>query len=103
MGAGQKADADNVDVLLHRRIHDFLRRPVQAGVDDVHARVAEAARDDLDSPIVSVKSYLGDQDPDYIPFLVHLPSPLVERVTRSFRRPVARARHAIPKLCFRML
>ena len=60
--AGQDADADDVDVLLDRGLDDFFRRPVQSGVDDVHAGIAQRARDDLDAAIVAVEADLGDDD-----------------------------------------
>ena len=59
--AGQDADADDVDVLLDRGVDDFLRRAVQARVDDVHAGVAQRARDDLDAAVVAVEPDLGDE------------------------------------------
>src|SRR5256884_3060097 len=39
--------ADRVDVLLDRGLDDVLRTLPQAGVDDLHAGVAQRARDDL--------------------------------------------------------
>ena len=62
MRAGQDADADDVDVLLDRRLDDLLRRAMQAGVDDVHAGVAQRARDDLDAAVMAVEADLGDDD-----------------------------------------
>jgi hypothetical protein len=60
--AGQQADPHDVDVLLHRRADDLIRRAVQTGVDDLHARVAQDARDDLRSAIVPVESGFCDND-----------------------------------------
>ncbi len=62
--AGEDRDPDGVGVLLHGRLDDLLRRLVEAGVDDLHAGVAERPRDDLRAPVVSVETGLGDDDPD---------------------------------------
>ena len=64
--AGQDADADDVDVFLDRGLDDLLGRAVQAGVDDVHAGVAQRARDDLDAAVVAVEPDFGDEDADRI-------------------------------------
>jgi hypothetical protein len=37
---------------------------VQAGVDHLHARVAQGARDDLRAAVVPVEAGLGDDDAD---------------------------------------
>ena len=62
--AGEDRDADGVGVLLHRRLDDLLGRLVQAGVDHLHAGVAERAGDDLRAAIVSVETGLRDDDSD---------------------------------------
>ena len=41
------------------------------GVDDVHAGVAQRARDDLDAAVVAVEADLGDDDADRLPGLLH--------------------------------
>ena len=41
---------------------DLLRRLPQAGVDDLHAGVAQRARDDLRAAVVAVEPRLGDDD-----------------------------------------
>src|SRR5439155_6236007 len=50
--------------LLHGRRHDLLGRAVEPRVADVHARVAQAARDDLRAAVVTVETDLGDEDAD---------------------------------------
>ena len=62
--AGEEADADHVDVLLHGRADDLVGRAVQAGVDDLHACVAEDARHHLRSAIVAVEARLRHQHPN---------------------------------------
>jgi len=47
-------DAEDVHVLLDRRLDDVLRRPVQPGVDDLEAGVAERPRDHVCTPVVAV-------------------------------------------------
>ena len=59
---GENADADDVDVLLDGGLDHFLRRAVQARVDDVQSRVAQRARHDLDAAVVAVEPDLGDED-----------------------------------------
>ena len=66
MRAGQDRDADDVDVLLHGSVDDLLGRAMQAGVDDVHAGVAQRARDDLDAAVVAVEADLGDDHADAV-------------------------------------
>src|SRR5437764_405601 len=62
VGAGEQADAEHVDIFLHRRVDDLLGRAVQTGVDHVHARIPQAAGDDPDAAVVAVQAYLGHQD-----------------------------------------
>jgi hypothetical protein len=62
--AGEDRDADGVGVLLDHRLGDLLRRLVQAGVDDLHAGVAERASDDLRAAVVAVEADLCDNDSD---------------------------------------
>ena len=61
---GQDGEADHVGVLLRRRGHDLLGALPEAGVDDLHARVAQGAGDDLRPPVVAVEARLGHQYPD---------------------------------------
>src|SRR5438876_530909 len=58
--------ADRVDVLLDRGLDDVLRRLPQAGVDDLHAGVAQRAGDDLGPAVVAVESRFRDQDADLL-------------------------------------
>ena len=62
VGAGQDRQADRVGVLLDRRLDDLLGRLVQAGVDDLHAGVAQRAGDHLGPAVVAVQARLGDDD-----------------------------------------
>jgi hypothetical protein len=71
---GKDADADDIHVFLDRCLDDLFRGPVKAGIDDVHARVAQRARDDLDAPVVSVETDLRDHDPDRLRRLLHCSS-----------------------------
>ena len=64
--AGEDAQADDVDVLLQRGLGDHLRRLADAGVDDLHAGVAQGARDDLRAAVVAVEPGLGDEDADLV-------------------------------------
>ena len=60
VGAGEDAEADDVGVLLGGGRDDLLRALPQAGVDDLHARVAQRAGDHLGAAVVAVESRLGD-------------------------------------------
>ena len=53
---GEETHPQNVDILLDRGVDNLLGGAVQAGVDDVHARVAEAAGDHFHPTIVTVES-----------------------------------------------
>ena len=64
VGAGEHRQADGVGVLLDDGLDDLLRRLVQAGVDDLHAGVAQRARHDLGAAVVPVEARLGDDHPD---------------------------------------
>ena len=64
VGAGEDREADRVGVLLDHRLGDLLRRLVQAGVDHLHAGVAQGAGDDLGAAVVPVEAGLGDDDAD---------------------------------------
>ena len=62
--AGEHREADGVGVLLDDGLDDLLRRLVQAGVDDLHAGVAERAGHDLGAAVVPVEARLGDDHSD---------------------------------------
>ena len=53
-----------VRVFLNRRLDDLLGRLVQPGVDDLHAGVAQRARDDLRAAVVPVEPWFRDDDSD---------------------------------------
>ena len=60
MGAGEQAHAEHVHVFLYGGRDDLFGGPVQARIDDLHARVPQAARDDLGAAVVAVEADLGD-------------------------------------------
>ncbi|GMA88193.1 hypothetical protein GCM10025868_34430 [Angustibacter aerolatus] len=64
MGTAEHRQAHHVGVLGDGRLDDLLRRLVQAGVDDLHAGVAQRPRDDLGTAVVPVEAGLGDDDAD---------------------------------------
>ncbi len=64
VGAAEDAEAQPVGVLVGDGADDGLRRLPQAGVDDVHAGVAQGAGHDLDAAVVAVQADLGEHDAD---------------------------------------
>src|SRR5882672_4028831 len=80
VGPREDGEPDRVGVFLDGRRHDLLRRLVEAGIDDLEARVAERARHDLGAAIMPVQSGLGDHEP-YLP-LAHDPR-RSRRIVRS--------------------
>src|SRR4051812_20231425 len=62
--AGEHREPDGVGVLLDDGLHDLLRRLVQAGVDDLHAGVAQRTGHDLRATVVPVEAGLGDHHTD---------------------------------------
>ena len=64
VGAAEDAEAEPVGVLVGDGADDGLRRLPQAGVDDVHAGVAQGAGHDLDAAVVAVEADLGEHDAD---------------------------------------
>src|SRR4051794_6514659 len=83
VGAGEHRQAHGVGVLLDDGLDDLLRRLVQAGVDDLHAGVAQRTGHHLGAPVVPVETRLGDDHPDAV---VH------HRLSLGGRGPVAGAR-----------
>ena len=77
--AREDADADDVDVLLDRRLDHLFRRAMETGVDDVHPSVPQRPRDDLDAAVVSVQPDLGDDHPNTLGWLLHATSSLLRR------------------------
>ena len=59
--AAQDRQADDVDVFLDRGRGDHLRRLVQAGVDDFHARITQRRGDDFRAAVVSVEAGLCNE------------------------------------------
>ena len=66
MRAGQNADAENVDILLDRGLHQIFRRIVAPGIDHLHSRVSERHRDENDAAIVPAQAWLAHEHP-YFP------------------------------------
>ena len=64
MRPGVTGQADAVRVLLDGRFRDLLGGLVQAGVDDLEARVAQCPGHHLCSTVVSVETRLRHEDPD---------------------------------------
>ena len=64
VGAAEEAEAEPVGVLVGDGADDGLGRLPQAGVDDVHAGVAQGAGHDLDAAVVAVEADLGEHDAD---------------------------------------
>ena len=89
---GQDRDPDRVGVLLEHRGDDLLRRLVQAGVDHLHARVAQRPRDDLCSPVVPIQARLGDDDTDGP---THSGASVSALTPRGVRTPRARVRSLV--------
>jgi len=63
--AGEDAQAHAVDIFLERGIDDHLRRLSQAGVDDLHAGVAQSARDHLGAAVMAVQAGFGNKDANW--------------------------------------
>jgi hypothetical protein len=62
VGTREDREADDVDVFLDGGGGDHLRRLTQAGVDDLHARIAQSASDYFRAAVVAIKARFGDQD-----------------------------------------
>ncbi len=81
LDAGEETDAEHVHVLLDGGGHHLVGRAVQAGIDDVHAGVAERPRHDLDAAVVAVEPDLGEKHPDR---LLHPLLPFCRHTSRVF-------------------
>ena len=64
VGAAEDAEAEPVGVLVGDGADHGLGRLPQAGVDDVHAGVAQGPGHDLDAAIMAVEPDLGQHDAD---------------------------------------
>ncbi len=60
VGAGEDGEADDVDIFLDGGGGDHLWGLAEAGVDDLHAGVAEGAGDYFGAAVVAVEAGLGD-------------------------------------------
>jgi hypothetical protein len=58
MRAGQNAQPQHVRILFHDGARDHLGGLEDAGVDDLHAGIAERAGNDLRSPIMAIEPRL---------------------------------------------
>jgi hypothetical protein len=65
VGAAQDGEANDLDVFLDGGVDDHLRSLSQAGVDDLHAGVAQATRNHFGSAVVAIEAGLGDQYADW--------------------------------------
>lgn len=65
VGAGEDAQADAVNVFLNGCVDDHFRRLTEAGVDDLHAGVAQGAGDDFCASIMAVEAGFGNKDADW--------------------------------------
>jgi len=54
MGPGENAQSDQVNILLHRRRENLLRRLMQTGIDDFKPGIAESPGYDPCSPVMPV-------------------------------------------------
>src|SRR5712691_8613574 len=64
VGAREDGEPDRVGVFLDGRGHNLLRRLVKPGIDDLEARVAERARDNLGTAVMPVQPRFRDHQPD---------------------------------------
>jgi len=62
--AAQDRQSNHLHVFLERGARDHLGRLPKAGVNDLHAGVAERASNYFGAPVVAVQAGLGDKDPD---------------------------------------
>ena len=62
VGAGQDADADNVNVLLRGCRRHLVGSDPHSQVNHLHAGIAERAGDDLDAAVMAVQAELGEED-----------------------------------------
>ncbi|GMU33009.1 MAG: hypothetical protein AMXMBFR20_08810 [Planctomycetia bacterium] len=63
MGGTVEAHAENVNVLFDRRLRRAGGRLPQAGIDDLHPGITQAARQHLDPAVVSIKTHFGQEHP----------------------------------------
>ena len=69
----QDRQADDIRVLLQCRRHNLLRSLPEAGIDHLHAGIAERAGNDLRPTVVTIQPGLGDHHSDT---LTHRPGSL---------------------------
>src|SRR5208282_117979 len=62
--AREDRQPDDLHVFLERRADNHLRRLAQAGVDDLHAGIAEGAGNNLGAAVMAVEAGLRYQDAD---------------------------------------
>src|SRR5262245_29674470 len=62
MRAREYREADDVDVLLDRLADDLFRRPLEPGVNDLEAGVAQRVRHHFGAAVVAVEPRLRNQD-----------------------------------------
>ena len=64
--AAEDREADDVDIFLGSGAGDHLGGLAQAGVDDLHAGVAEGAGDDFGAAVVAIEAGLGDENANFL-------------------------------------
>jgi hypothetical protein len=73
VGTGENGDANGIDILLKRSIDNHFGGLAEAGIDDLHARIAEGSGYDLSPSIVAIEAHFGYQYPDRaLQFLRHI-------------------------------
>jgi len=84
--AGKDRESNDVDVFLHGRRRDHLRRLPQAGVDHLHAGIAQRAGNDLGAAVVPIQPRLRNEYADFL--LSHSSSvssvPSVVKLSQTF-------------------
>ena len=60
----KNTEADTIDVLLDGSMDDHLRSLPQAGVDDLHAGIAQGTSDNFRAAVMAIKAGLGHEDTD---------------------------------------
>src|SRR5438445_4652791 len=63
MRAGKNREPDDVNIFLYRCGGNHLRRLTQAGIDHLHAGIAQRPRDDLGAAVMSIQPRLRTKNP----------------------------------------
>ncbi|SVA23848.1 uncharacterized protein METZ01_LOCUS76702 [marine metagenome] len=65
MGTRQNRQANNPGIFLQGRLNNLLRSLSETGVYDLHALVAQCARDDLRPAVVTIETRFSNDNPDF--------------------------------------